>query len=435
MYRHVMQMTENPLPLPPAGSHRTRNIPRDEPGFLPKLVIQLHPVRRLPIWARYSITTLIVFFCFSLRYFLEGIYPYPFLLFLPSVILSAFVFDRGSGFFASLLSGFLAFYFFVEPHYSFESRDIGQIIAVLVFVFVGLLTAAIIEALRSTVDQLEERNEALKAAQEDLARANRELAGMVLEKSEKITLAEARLLQAQKMEDIGRAVTSMAHDFNNILNPILGSTELLKTYHADHDVEALDLLRLIEQVCHSGKMMITDTLDFAQTGKATLQEVNVTEVIRQNEEALRRTVNDRVKIDFRLHDDLPIVLSDPLLLKRALLNLVANARDAMPHGGIITIETGPVTLTGTEGEGAEDAGPGDYVCLTIRDTGSGMSPEILSRVLEPFFTTKPAGQGTGLGLSMVANFVRQAKGRIDIESRLMEGTAVHLYLPRVENKG
>jgi len=252
------------------------------------------------------------------------------------------------------------------------------------------------------------------------------------ESAQALQRAEEALRQSQKMEAIGQLTGGIAHDFNNILTGILGSLELMQRRIAAGRIA--DVGRYIDAAITSANRAAALThrlLAFARRQSLDPKPIDVNQLIGSIEELLVRTLGENIAVLTELDASLWLAFSDANQLESALLNLVINARDAMPGGGRLTIATKNAALIGSPSRGDDDFRPGDYVEIAIADTGTGMSPEVLEKVFDPFFTTKPIGQGTGLGLSMIYGFVRQSNGHIQIESTVGEGTVIKLYLPRL----
>ncbi|SDI34602.1 PAS domain S-box-containing protein [Pseudomonas flavescens] len=245
------------------------------------------------------------------------------------------------------------------------------------------------------------------------------------------TQAEEQLRQAQKMEAIGQLTGGIAHDFNNLLAGILGSLELIQRKLPAAD--APSLMKFIDAAIASanrGASLTHRLLAFARRQSLDMRAVEVNALVHAIEELLVRTLGEQINLEIRLADDLWPTRSDGHQLENALLNLVINARDAMPAGGTLRIETRNTQLR--EADALHYQVPaGDYLLLSVSDTGSGMSEQIIGHAFEPFFTTKPIGQGTGLGLSMVYGFVKQTGGYLQLSSQVGLGTTLDLYLPRL----
>jgi len=275
-------------------------------------------------------------------------------------------------------------------------------------------------------DALRELNESLELR---VAERTRELAStnelLKVEMAER-EQAEEALRHAQKMDAIGQLTGGIAHDFNNMLTGVLGALDLIQRRVAAGRVSEID--RYINAAMTSANRAAALThrlLAFARRQSLNNSAVDVNRMVHSMEELVRRTLGESIELQIRLGGELRRAQTDEHQLENALLNLVINARDAMPEGGRLSILSTNVTLATPQG--AMTAG--DYVQLCVEDTGSGMSAELLEKVFDPFFTTKPIGQGTGLGLSMVYGFVKQTGGHVLIDSHEGVGTRVELYLP------
>jgi signal transduction histidine kinase/CheY-like chemotaxis protein len=242
---------------------------------------------------------------------------------------------------------------------------------------------------------------------------------------------EAELLQAQKMEAVGRLAGGVAHDFNNLLTVISGFTELtLGRLGAGHACEGY--LKEVQRASVQAASLTRQLLAFSRRQVLQPAVVDLGGVVANMQKMLRRILGEDVALEVRRARDLAMVLADPGQVEQALMNLCVNARDAMPSGGRLEVVTENADLDGEAARSRPGASPGRYVSLTVRDTGHGMAPEVLAHVFEPFFTTKPQGKGTGLGLAMVYGFVKQSGGYVEVDSAPGRGTAVRVLLPRVE---
>jgi len=245
--------------------------------------------------------------------------------------------------------------------------------------------------------------------------------------------SQDRLHQAQKMEAVGQLTGGIAHDFNNMLQVIEGSLDLIDRRIAQG--RAAEITRYTDAIHQALDRAATFThrlLAFSRRQTLQLQAIEPNALVLDIQELLRRTLGPLIQLDISPRDSVWTVLSDANQLESALLNLAINARDAMTEGGTLAIATANRRLGQDDLTGQEEVGPGDYVEISITDTGKGMTPDLLKRVFEPFFTTKPPGQGTGLGLSQVYGFVQQSGGFVRISSEPGQGTTVRLYLPRHE---
>ena len=241
---------------------------------------------------------------------------------------------------------------------------------------------------------------------------------------------EEQLRQSQKMEAVGQLTGGIAHDFNNLLTGITGSLEMIQNRVAQGRIEAIDRYIAAAQGAAKRAAALTHRL-LAFSRRQTLdpKATDVNGLIAGMEELVRRSVGPEVSITVAGAAGLWSTRVDPNQLENALLNLCINARDAMPGGGAITITTANRTLD-EPGASERDLPPGQYVTLSVADTGTGMTPEVIARAFDPFFTTKPIGAGTGLGLSMIYGFARQSGGQVRIASAVGDGTTITLYLPR-----
>lgn len=238
-----------------------------------------------------------------------------------------------------------------------------------------------------------------------------------------------QLRQAQKLEALGQLTGGVAHDFNNLLTVMLGNADMLHQ-RAGQDLQQRALAQTIMDAAQSGAEMTRRLLAFARKQALAPQALDLNQLAQRLKPLLTRSLGSHIELEVSAAQDLWPTLVDPGQLESALLNLAINARDAMPHGGRLSIET--VNLPASEGSPLASAGEYlDAVVLTVRDTGQGIPPEVLGHVFEPFFTTKPKGQGTGLGLAMVYGFVKQSGGHVDIASEPGQGTVVKIYLPRL----
>ena len=242
--------------------------------------------------------------------------------------------------------------------------------------------------------------------------------------------AQAQLRQAQKMEAVGQLTGGIAHDFNNLLTGVTGSLEMLQTRIAQGRYSETDrYINAAQGAARRAASLTHRLLAFSRRQTLDPKPTDVNRLVREMDELIRRTVGPQVSLEVVTAAGLWPTLVDPPQLENALLNLCINARDAMPAGGRITVETANKWLDEREAR-ERDMEAGQYIALCVTDTGTGMTPDVISRAFDPFFTTKPIGQGTGLGLSMIYGFVRQSGGQVRIYSEVGEGTTMCLYLPR-----
>jgi PAS domain S-box-containing protein len=241
--------------------------------------------------------------------------------------------------------------------------------------------------------------------------------------------AEERLSRSQRLEAIGQLTGGIAHDFNNLLTVVIGSLDLLED-RVSNDPAGAEYARAALTAALRGAELTRQLLAFARRQSLDAKVIGINERVSATMGLLQRTIGEEIEIATTLAPDLWPAFVDPVQLESALINLAINARDAMPGGGRLTIETANTELDDDYARQNLDVAPGNYVMLAVSDTGSGMPPEVLARVFEPFFTTKEPGRGTGLGLSMVYGFARQSQGHVRIYSEVGYGTTVRLYVPR-----
>ncbi|ULJ81572.1 ATP-binding protein (plasmid) [Rhizobium sp. C104] len=279
--------------------------------------------------------------------------------------------------------------------------------------------------------ELQER----RRAEEALKELNANLEHLVKQKTEELTQNAEALRQAQKLEAIGQLTGEVAHDFNNLLQIIVGN---LDTLTRNLPPEAGRLRRAASQAMNGARRAAALTqrlLAFARRQPLDPKPIDTNSLIRGMSELLHRTLGEIYNIEVVLAAGLWKAEADPNELESALLNLAINARDAMPDGGKLTIETFNAHLDEAYASSHAEVIPGQYTAISVSDTGTGMDTETLSHVFEPFFTTKDQGKGTGLGLSQVYGFVKQSKGHVKIYSEVGEGTTVKIYLPRLFSDG
>jgi PAS domain S-box-containing protein len=247
------------------------------------------------------------------------------------------------------------------------------------------------------------------------------------------SLAQTReaLFRSQKMEAVGQLTGGIAHDFNNILSVILGNVELLRHYlqtKRRRDAQIEEMIESIIRATLHGKDLTSQLLAFSGRRHLNPKPVDINALVTATVRMLSRTIGSTIDLETSLTPSSPIALVDAATLEAAILNIALNARDAMPHGGILRISTLRAEVT-ERPAASDDLAVGPYAVISLQDNGCGMSPEVAARVFEPFFTTKSGSGGTGLGLSMVYGFARQSGGVVTIESELDRGTTVRLFLP------
>jgi PAS domain S-box-containing protein len=255
-------------------------------------------------------------------------------------------------------------------------------------------------------------------------------------RAEELIGVEERLRQSQKMEAVGQLTGGIAHDFNNMLTGIIGGLDIVRKRLVSGRLN--DIERFMDAASESALRAAGLThrlLSFSRRQTLNSKTIDINALALSMEDMLRRTLGETVRLEMAFAADLWLAKADAGQLENALLNLCLNARDAMPNGGTLTVETNNIVFDEHYTADMPDLEPGDFVVLTVSDTGQGIPQEILRRVFEPFFTTKKIGEGTGLGLSMVYGFAKQSHGHVDIYSEPGRGAAVKLFLPRAPDLG
>ncbi len=266
-------------------------------------------------------------------------------------------------------------------------------------------------------------------AEQQLRQLNETLEARVIEEIAERRHAEAVLIQSQKMETVGKLTGGVAHDFNNLLQVVSGNLQLLARDVAGNERAETRVANALSGVSRGAKLA-AQLLAFGRRQALEPRVVNSTRLVRDMDDMLRRAIGEGIEVETIVAGGLWNSFIDPAQLENALLNLAINARDAMEGTGKLTIELGNASLDDDYARTHAEVTPGQYVMLAVSDTGSGMTPEVLEKVFEPFFSTKSEGKGSGLGLSMVYGFVKQSGGHVKIYSEPGEGTTVKLYLPR-----
>ncbi len=236
------------------------------------------------------------------------------------------------------------------------------------------------------------------------------------------------------METIGQLTGGVAHDFNNILTVIIGMNEVLASAVA-RQPQLAEVCKTIDEAAERGVQLTQRMLAFARKQPLESRVLDLNEIVPRMVAMLRQTLGEHIRIETALEPDLWRTRADPSRLEDAILNLAVNARDAMPKGGRLLLETANVHLDEQYALDNAEVTAGDYVAVYVADSGTGMTSEVIERAFEPFFTTKEVGRGTGLGLSMVYGFAKQSRGHLKIYSELGHGTTIKLYLPRAMDEG
>jgi signal transduction histidine kinase len=242
--------------------------------------------------------------------------------------------------------------------------------------------------------------------------------------------AQAALAQSQRLEAVGQLAGGIAHDFNNVLAAISSYLDAITLRSPDEKIRAV--IQGAMDAIQMGASLTRRLLFLSSRQGVGFERLDLNDRVTGTVELLRRTLGEQVTVSLRLSPDPCQTMANPGDVDNAILNLAINARDAMPDGGTLTIETHHIALDVDAARRIPNARPGEYVRLTVNDTGHGMSPEVLEHAMEPFFTTKEPGKGTGLGLATIYGTARQSGGFVAIDSTVGKGTSVHLYFPKAE---
>ncbi len=269
-----------------------------------------------------------------------------------------------------------------------------------------------------------------KAATEEVAAANRQLVRQI-EEREKV---ETTLRQMQRLEAVGQLTSGVAHDFNNLLTVILGNLEFVKRDMTGQDPRLLRRLEQMTKAAERGAKLIGQLLAFSRRQRLEPKPIDLNDTVMGMRDLLQSTMGGSVRIRTNLESDLWAALVDPTQIELIVLNLAINARDAMEVGGDLIVATSNMQLSVPPSR-PEEPPPGEYVRLSVTDTGTGMTEEVVQRAFEPFFTTKEVGKGSGLGLAQVFGFAKQSGGGVRIDTTLGKGTSIHVFLPRAQVNG
>ncbi|MBB2686901.1 ATP-binding protein [Rhizobium sophoriradicis] len=356
---------------------------------------------------------------------------FPFLSFVPAILLASFIGGAGPGIVAAMVAAFVVQQFFVEPHGAFWPVSVGQWVGLSTY----LVNAAIIIGLMEMIIIAHGRQSRLRS---ELNSFNSRLEETVAERTaalrhemEENAAAQAQVRQLQKMETIGQLTGGVAHDFNNMLAIIIGNLDLAQRRMTGHeDPRLLNSLQNARDGAQRAAVLTARLLAFSRQQPLAPEVIDVNKLVGGMSELLRRTLGEHIRIETVLAGGLWPSFADLSQLENAMLNLAVNARDAMPGGGHLTIETANTELDERYSRMHSEVEAGQYVMISITDTGTGMSPDVIDRAFDPFYTTKGPGKGTGLGLSQVYGYIKQSGGHIKIYSEIDRGTTVKIYLPR-----
>ncbi|HVF93665.1 MAG TPA: ATP-binding protein [Sphingomonas sp.] len=362
---------------------------------------------------------------------------FPFLTFFPAILLATLFAGRGGGTICAVLSTLFAWYCLVTPKNSFAIDSPSGAIALLAFAAISGAIVMVIDGMARAFDRAQ-RSEAEYAALNavleqrvaartaELQAANERLCSEIAQR----TAAEDQVRQMQRLEAVGQLTGGIAHDFNNMLSIIMGNLSLARRRLAAGNA---DIVRYLDSANDGAERAATLTRRLLAFGRRQPLEpatVDMNRLVGGMCELVRRTLGDSIAVETILAGGLWLTHVDPGQLENAVVNLAINARDAMPDGGKLTLETQNAHLDDDYVATEPGLAAGQYVLLAVTDTGTGMTPEVAARAFEPFYTTKEVGKGTGLGLSQIYGFAKQTGGHLRIYSEVGHGTTVRLYLPR-----
>ena len=383
-------------------------------------------------WLTYPLAILLSIFAILAKLQLGGLFDRsPFLLSMLAVSISAFVGGLGPGVVAAIASGLLAAYYLVPPLHSFAMVWPEGWIGMGIFAFVAVIVILLIKGVLHA-------HEIRRLSEARLLGLNAELEARVAERTAQLEAeaaerreAEATIRQMQKMESIGQLTGGIAHDFNNMLAIVTGSLDMARRrLTGGEDPRVGQSIDHAAEGARRAAVLTQRLLAFSRQQPLEPQALDANRLVSGMAELIRRTIGETIAVESVLGGGIWTCFADPAQLENALINLAVNARDAMPEGGRLTIETANTHLDELYAAANGEVTPGQYVMLGITDTGSGMSREVRERAFDPFFTTKGPGQGTGLGLSQVFGYVKQSGGHVKIYSEPGRGTTVRLYFPR-----
>jgi signal transduction histidine kinase len=369
----------------------------------------------------------------------------PFLTFFPAIFAAAYFGGFGPGLLAVALAVLFSWFILIPPYDSLLFASASGALALILFVCTSVAFCITIHGFHVAVSRLRDARERehefaqlleqrvadqtseLREKTEELDAANQRLRAEMAERER----AEAVARQAQKLEAVGQLTGGLAHDFNNLLTVIMGNLEIARQRQGKQEPDTERFLGNAMQGAERAAVLTHRLLAFSRQQTLAPAPVDLNALVKGMSELIRRTLGEAIDIEIVLAGGLWRTFCDPHELETALLNLVVNARDAMPDGGKLTIETGNAYLDDEYARLHAEVQVGQYVMIAVTDTGIGMDEETCQRVFEPFFTTKEAGRGTGLGLSMVFGFVKQSGGHIKVYSELGQGSCLKLYFPRL----
>lgn len=398
------------------------------------LLAILQSVRARP-WIGYGAAVALPLSASVLRSALVSVMVGPYVAFFVVVLFVALIGTRGAATLSTILSAFLASRFVPDSAGSIVPQTLTGWLSFSTFLIVCGIVIYLTNALSETLVRLTRAHEELTALNQKLylcvherTNALRSTEHLLVMETNAKAKAEEQARHSQKMETIGLLTGGIAHDFNNMLSIIVGSLELIRRRV---DNGSTDISHHLENAMDGAKRSAALTqrlLAISRKQPLTPSVIDISDRIEGMAELLTRTLGSNIVVRVIKGLNISNIKADVSQFENAILNLAINARDAMPSGGILTIETSQAHVDDVRAEHGQN-NKGQYVVIAVSDTGIGMSDDVISRAFEPFFTTKPTGEGTGLGLSQIYGFVKQSGGHVKIDSTLGNGTTIKLYLP------
>jgi signal transduction histidine kinase/CheY-like chemotaxis protein len=382
------------------------------------------------LWFGYVFALISIAAAFGVRLALgPAALKFPFIIFLTPVVLTTFLGGLRAGVFAAVVAGVLSDLTLIAPPGSLLPRWPDGWIAMAFYVLTVGVDVAIIHGMTVAFGRA-------SAAEDNLTLLNEQLEQRVTERTDALERqvaerrrAEDQVRQLQKIESVGQLTGGIAHDFNNMLAVVIGSLEIARR-RKDDPVRVASCIGNAEEAAKRAAQLTNRLLAFSRQQPLSPQVLDANKLVSGMSDLLMRTLGETIWVNTVLGGDLWRTFADVGQVENAILNLAVNARDAMPEGGILTIETANADLDDLYASQNAEVQPGQYVLISVTDIGTGISPEVLEHAFEPFYTTKGVGRGTGLGLSQVYGFVKQTRGHVSIDSEVGQGTTVKIYLPR-----
>ena len=387
--------------------------------------------------AAYATAVLATLLALLLRIALAPLFPptpyvtFAYITFWPAAVFAALIGGLGPGLLATALGGLCGWFWLAGANA--PSGNFGATAYTVFSGFNCFIIFAFQEAVRRLRTERVHQQELARTLEQRVAERTAALVDANAKLQEEIARREKsqeQALQAQKLEAVGQLTGGVAHGFNNLLTVIFGNLDAVRLRLGTRDPTSERLIESALRAAERAAGLTERLLAFARRQSLAPTSVDINRLVTDLSDLLRRSAGDTIEFETALAYGLWRALCDPHQLEIALLNLVINARDAMPSGGRLTVETANASLDEAYAERHDQVTPGQYVLVAISDTGAGMTSEIVAHAFEPFFTTKPVGQGTGLGLSMVYGFVKQSGGHVKLYSEPKQGTTVKIYLPR-----